>query len=96
MLATIGPSQSAPSAMAYGITLPLAPTGLGVTYLNGGVATFTWTDASLLAAGCSIDQLMPGGTWRQIQTNRTRRNRRRRRRATLPHRPRTLSACGPM
>ena len=55
------------SNMSYAMTLPMAPTDLAVTFVNGGQVNLTWHDHSSIEVGYSIEQLI-GSTWQQVQT----------------------------
>jgi autotransporter-associated beta strand protein len=65
--ATLSIYQSDSSNVAYGLTDPVAPSGLAVTFADGGQASLTWQDHSSLETGYSIEELA-NGQWQQLET----------------------------
>ncbi len=65
--ATFDSYQSDACDMVYAITLPAAPTGLAVSFVNGGQANLIWQDHSAVEVGYSVEQLVDG-QWLQVQT----------------------------
>ena len=67
LLAILGGWVSPSSSMVYAITPPKAPTGLAVTFVNGGKANLTWTDHSSIEIRYSVEQWI-NGDWQQVET----------------------------